>query len=153
MIRRASSSSAENWADFLPSTMGDLRPPVDLHAVARHRQIRKLGLRFMVPRGLLLPVDGGFEVYLRNVDRDDIDLARPELHSLLSSRQRFSFAHEIAHTLFYDLSGAVPTPDANAPNPLELERTCDRVAGKILVPVRLLKREIAAALGKRMTHI
>jgi IrrE N-terminal-like domain len=129
-------------ADFLPSTLGFSRPPVDLFAVARHRHIRHLGLRFMVPRAMLLPVEGGFEVYLRNSIRKDIDISQAESVNLLSPWQRFSLAHEVAHTYFYNFSDSVPAPDSAAPNPLELEKSCDRTAGHILVPTSLLKRAI-----------
>ncbi len=134
---------AETWGDSLPRTLGVSAPPIDLFAVARLRQIRRLGLRFIIPRGLLLPVDGGFEVYLRNTVQEDVDLDMSEPDGFLSNRQRFSFAHEIAHTLFYKLSEAVPSPDGTASsNGHELEKTCDRTAGHILMPTSLLRREI-----------
>ena len=137
----------ENWADFLPSTLGYSKPPVDLYAVARHRRVKQLGFRFMIPRGLLLPVEGGFEVYLRDLVRKDIDILESEPSGLLSSRQRFALAHEIAHTFFYKFSDAVPAPDGTISNALELERICDRTAGHILVPTDLLKREIKREVG------
>jgi len=137
----------ENWADFLPNTLGYYKPPVDLYAVARHRRVKQLGFRFMIPRGLLLPVEGGFEVYLRDLVRKDIDILEPEPSGLLSSRQRFALAHEIAHTFFYKFSDAVPAPDGTISNALELEKICDRTAGHILVPTDLLKREIKREVG------
>jgi hypothetical protein len=146
-MRAARPWRAENWADFLPSTLGYSRPPVDLYAVARHRRIKQLGLRFMIPRGVLLPVEGGFEVYLRDPVRKDIDILEAEPVSLLSPRQRFALAHEIAHTFFYKFSDTVPAPDGTVSNALELEEICDRTAGHILVPTALLKRDIKRELG------
>jgi len=131
----------ENWADFLPSTLGYSAAPVDLHAVARHRRIKHLGLRFMIPRGMLVPVEGGFEVYLRDHDRKDVDISKSEPDGELTARQRFSLAHEIAHTLFYKFSSETPAPEPIS-NDLELEKTCDRMAGHILIPTDLLKRDI-----------
>jgi Zn-dependent peptidase ImmA (M78 family) len=90
-----------------------------------------------------LPVEGGFEVYLRDHVQKDVDLAnREETDEALSMRQRFSLAHEIAHTRFYKLSEAVPSPDGSIANGLELEEICNKIASYILVPTSLLKREI-----------
>ncbi len=157
MTRPARLWRSENWADFLPTTLGYSSPPVDLYAVARHRRIKRLGLRFMIPRGVLLPVDGGFEVYLRDSCRKDVDISAPETEDRLSARQRFSLAHEIAHTFFYRLSDTTPVPQPVS-NELELEKTCDRTAGHILIPTNLLKREIGdyqridASLVRSIAH-
>jgi hypothetical protein len=118
---------------------------VDLCAVARHRRIRHLGLRFIIPRGVLLPIKGGFEVYLRDQDRRDINIGEAEPGNLLSPRQRFSLAHEIAHTFFYKFSDSLPAPDGTVSNGYELEKICDRMASHILVPTDLLKREIGSS--------
>ena len=133
---------ADNWADFLPNVLGISRPPVDLYTVARHRRVKRLSLRFIIPRGVLLPVKGGFEVYLRDQDRKDFDILGPEPVDLLSPRQRFSLAHEIAHTFFYKLSASVPTSDDTISDASQLENICNRTAGHILVPTNLLKREV-----------
>jgi hypothetical protein len=145
-MRSARNWGAENWADFLPRTLGFSSPPVDLYSVARLKHIKHLGFRLMIPRGLLLPVTGGFEVYIRDTtQKRDIDITKEgicEPVGLMSPRQRFSLAHEIAHTLFYKTSGAVPVPDNTVPIPTDLEQICDRTAGYILIPTHLLKKEI-----------
>src|SRR5437667_10026089 len=115
-MRSARHWRAENSADFLPSALGLSHPPIDLYAVARHRRIRHLGFRFMIPRGVLLPVEGGFEVYLRDSMRKDLDISPAEPKGFLSPRQRFSLAHEIAHTFFYEFSDSVPAPDGTVSN-------------------------------------
>lgn len=148
-MRLAKNWRANNWADLLPGALGVSAPPVDLYAVARHRRVKRLGLRFMVPRAMLLPVGGGFEVYLRDTDRKDCDLSEAEPDDFLTPHQRFSLAHEIAHTFFYKLSEPVPAPDRTVSNTLELEATCDQVAGQILVPTALLKGKIEKQLGGR----
>ena len=141
-MRSTSHWGAENWADLLPTVLGFKRPPIDLYAVARHRRIRHLGFRFMIPRGVLLPVEGGFEVYLRDQTRKDVDVSQEEPGDALSPRQRFSLAHEIAHTRFYKLSESIPSSDGTISNGFELEDICNRAAGCILVPTDLLKREV-----------
>jgi hypothetical protein len=90
----------------------------------------------------MLPVEGGFQVYLRDQVRKDVDISREEPRDELSARQRFSLAHEIAHTRFYKLSDTVPSPDGTITNGLELEDVCDRTAGCILIPTDFLKWKI-----------
>jgi hypothetical protein len=142
LTRPARDWGAENWADMLPSVLGFKAPPVDLYAVARHRRIRYIGFRFIIPRGLMVPVAGGFEVYLRDQLRRDVDISQEEPRRDLSVRHRFSLAHEIAHTRFYRFSDPVPFPDDATPNWRKLEDDCDRMAGCILVPTYLLKQKI-----------
>ena len=56
-------------------------------------------------------VSGGFRLFLQ-----DLQAAEPSCRDLdddssplmLSTRQRFTFAHEIVHTFFYDCREAVP---------------------------------------------
>jgi hypothetical protein len=142
LIRPARDWGAENWADVLPSILGFKRPPIDLYAVARHRRIRRLSFRFIIPRGMMVPVEGGFDVYLRDQAEKDADISRAETMNDLSFRQRFSLAHEIAHTRFYRFSDSVPSPDAVTPTWRNLEDNCDRMAGCILIPTYLLKQKI-----------
>lgn len=147
MTRTAQSSRAENWADILAATLGCAGPPVDLYAFARHRHIKQLRMRLMVPRGALVPAEGGFDVYLRDATHRDIDISGSEPRGLLSARQRFSFAHEIAHTYFYKLPGSVPVSHGAVSNAMELEAICDRTAGHILVPTAALRQEIKYRVG------
>lgn len=141
-MRSALVSRAENWVDFLRREIDLSHPPTDLYAVARLRRITLLGLRFMVPRGLLLPVEGGYEVYIRHSANKNIDISGREPEGQLTARQRFTLAHEIVHTLFYTFSGSTPTPNPIASNGVILEEICNRTAGQILLPTHLLKREI-----------
>jgi Zn-dependent peptidase ImmA (M78 family) len=136
-------SRAKNWVDFLRREVNLSEPPVDLYAIARLRQIILLGLRFMVPRGLLLPVENGYEVYIRDHHNKNIDISGREPEGQLTTRQRFTLAHEIVHTVFYKFLGSTPTPDPIASNEMVLEGICNRTAGQILLPTHLLKREIA----------
>jgi hypothetical protein len=90
----------------------------------------------------MVPVEGGFEVYLRDQVEKDVDVSKEEARDELPVRQRFSLAHEIAHTRFYKLSDAVPSPYDMKPNGPQLEDDCDRMAGCMLVPTYLLKQKI-----------
>ncbi len=97
----------------------------------------------MVQRGVLVPVSGGFELFLRGLEPRDLDIESEELQSALSPRQRFTFAHELAHTHFYKTSNGVPTVRKVEIIPPELEEICDGAAGRILAPTNLLKGKSA----------
>jgi hypothetical protein len=90
--------------------------------------------RPMAPEGVLTPVQGGFRIFLQNnfLDRPGIKV-----------RQRFTLAHELAHTFFYDLNGSIPTPIKGSPRPSKLEHFCHVAANQLLIPEILLKRELA----------
>ena len=137
---------AYSWADTVYSSVGCTAPPVDLFAIARHRRVNRAGFRLMVPRGVLVPVAGGFELFLRDPDSRDLNLEVEEQQNLMSHRQRFNFAHEIAHTFFFRDSKAIPAPITVGGNPRKLEEICDGAAGRILVPSDLLRVEIKREL-------
>ena len=136
-------SRADNWADFLRREIDMSAAPVNLLAIARSRRVKKIALRFMVPRGLLLPVIGGYEIYIRNSTNRDLDILDQEKEEDLVPGQRFTLAHEIAHTLFFRFADNMPSPDPSISNELLLEDVCDRTAGQVLVPTHLLKHQIA----------
>jgi hypothetical protein len=100
----------------------------------------------MVHRGVLIPVAAGFELFVRDLESRDLDIAVKEPEGVLSPRHRFSFAHEIAHTFFYKDSNGIPAPTWVPKDSRELERICDGSAARILVPSNLLKREIRQEL-------
>jgi IrrE N-terminal-like domain len=138
---------AELWADDAYLSTRCIAPPVDLHAIARLRRVKRLKLQLMVQLGALVPVPGGFEIYIRHPEPQDLDLAFPEPPKLLSPRQRFTFAHEIAHTLFYTGGEGVPVPNTKLKERstrkyFGIEEVCDRVAKRLLVPTALLSGEI-----------
>jgi len=101
----------------------------------------------MVQLGALVPVPGGFEIYIRHPEPQDLDVELPEPPKLLSPRQRFTLAHEIAHTLFYTGVEGVPVPNSKLTGQgtgkhLGLEEVCNHVATRLLVPKALLSGEI-----------
>jgi hypothetical protein len=101
----------------------------------------------MVQLGALVPVHKGFNIYIRHPEARDLDVELPEPAKLLSPRQRFTLAHEIAHTLFYKGFDGVPVPntklkECGTRKQLGLEQICDRVAKRLLVPKALLSGEI-----------
>ena len=87
----------------------------------------------MIPEGVLTPVPGGFRIYLQSNFSHLPGIAL---------RSRFTVAHELAHTFFYDLNGGLPTPVRGSPRGEKLERLCHIGASQILVPDELLRREL-----------
>lgn len=140
----------ETRADLLYSSVGCKAPPVDLHALARHRRVKRVGLRLMAHLGALVPVHQGFEVFLQGTEAQELDIQAPEPTGELTARQRFTLAHEIAHTFFYKVSDQVPVPTFGAktrPQYRELEEICNLAAKRILVPTRLLRDQVQGAFG------
>jgi hypothetical protein len=136
------SHSLENLVARTVYAAGITSSPVDLVAIARLRKVRLVGLRFIIPRGLLIPVDDGFEIYLRSTISSDLSLDRSEPERLLSVRNRFTFAHELAHTFFFDLSESTPKPLSEVVG-RTLEETCNRLAGHLLMPSVMLRQQVA----------
>ena len=153
----AQARSADLWADTAYTDVARLdrdrvELPIDLNAIARQRRVKRVKLRPMVRLGALVPVLGGFEILLQSQEPHELDVETPEPKENLHPRQRFTLAHEIAHTLFYRNFAGVPVPTGKVktygdPDKIGLENICDRAAKRLLVPTRVLKREIEERLG------
>ena len=94
--------------------------------------------------------NGGFIIYVRCDPGEGDDLsARFEedgtgstLPERVRHRARFTIAHELAHTLFYDLRSLPPELkfEINAAAETRLELACNEIAGALLLPRRLLQQ-------------
>lgn len=146
-----SNHAVDLWADDLYLSAGCKTAPVDLHAIARYRRVKRLEIRLMVRSGTLVPVHQGYEISLQGVEPRELKLDEPEIPEELNIRQRFTLAHEIAHTYFYKGTDRVPIPTVNVKtkkDSFDLENICDRAAKRILVPMRLLRSQVRAVLGE-----
>lgn len=114
-----------------------LREPVDLAAVARVCKVHTLEFRNMLLDGALEPVAGGFKIYLYDQECERETELTSEIR--LSRRQRFTLAHEIGHTFFFDTRVSTPTRLKTVPPYHLLESLCDRIASELLLPETLLK--------------
>jgi len=127
-------------------------PCVDLFALATARGIYELHLRPLMVDGRLLLMRSGFVVQLNDQNRATFSLKGARTPEL-TKKQRFTFAHEIAHTLTYDVTQAPPSeiprvvrgiaehgylddPEKN------IEAFCQISAGLMLVPGRSLRTEL-----------
>jgi hypothetical protein len=106
---------------------------VDLVQLAGSCGVINIEYRHMIPEAVLTVVQGGFVVYLQ----DNFILPNRK-----TTRERFSLAHELAHTFFYDRNQKVPKPMNGSPRGERLERLCHFAASEILLPSPLLKREL-----------
>jgi hypothetical protein len=112
---------------------GALSPPIDPARLASLCGVLKIEYRRMVPEGVLAPVEGGFTIYLQ----DNFVLPNRK-----KARERFSLAHELAHTFFYDKNPRIPKPMRGSPRGERLEYLCQVAASEILLPLPLLKKEL-----------
>ena len=120
--------------------LGASGPPTDLCKLAQARQVRRVVLRNMIPRGGLAAVRDGFDVFIRHEESAELSITDADAFYSLNRRQRFTFAHELAHTFFFRLDCQPPVAIDSVPNYLELEEACDRAAAQILVPISSLRR-------------
>ncbi len=111
---------------------GHASPPVDLHDIAA-RCNAKVEEREMIPEALMHPDGDGFRIYLQKnfAHRPGVRL-----------RQRFSLAHEIAHTFFFEMRGGVMKP-LRSPVGAALEATCQQAASWLLVPEAFLSVKLS----------
>ena len=107
--------------------------PVDLKEIATAGGVLSIEEREMVPEAAMTPVPGGFRIYLQGNFINLPGMAR---------RRRFSLAHEIAHTLFYELRDGAFTPVPKAPRGAKLEAACHFGARLLLIPQRYLTTEL-----------
>ena len=155
----AQALNMDTWAEGAYLEIDRPSPPVDLIAIAKIHGVRQIRLRSMIHDGALVPVPGGFEVYIHDLREQDLDLTehkQPE--ETLSARQRFTLAHEIAHTKFYSMRGRTPAKKAavkkyNDPDGIGLEKICNRAAARLLVPKQLIKNDIHDNLGGQKERI
>ena len=112
--------------------VADQDVPVDLMKLAT-RTGAVVEEREMIPEAAMDVKDGCFHVYLQSNFKDLPGAAL---------RSRFSLAHEIGHTLFYEQQLGALKPRKDAPTGDRLEKACHKAAAMILVPGRSLRSEI-----------
>jgi hypothetical protein len=89
--------------------------------------------REMIPEAAVAWENGGLRIYLQS---NFIEVPG------LRTRRRFSLAHEIAHTLFFEQRDGGLKPRRDAPIGDRLEAACHRGAGLLMVPTALLRKEL-----------
>jgi hypothetical protein len=128
--------------------------PVDLNRIAANRAVDRIEFTPLFTDGGLAVREDGFVIYVRCEIGQGASLTEQlaedgtgrTLPPTIARRARFTIAHEIAHTFFYDIRRMPPRSKievdggASASN---LELTCNQIAGLILVPETLIQRHFA----------
>jgi Zn-dependent peptidase ImmA (M78 family) len=106
--------------------------PIDFSRLLGLRRVLSVEISPLPVDGALKPTKGGFVILLNGESR--LSVTSSQITEIpLTNRQRFTIAHEIAHTFYFDdadLPGAIPVTQASA----EIEGICNRIAAGILVP-------------------
>src|SRR5205823_13085544 len=92
--------------------------PIDLKRIAASRAVRRIEFRPLLTHGGLAVRNDGFIIYVRCNTAQNADLTARfakdgtggSLPTAMARRARFTIAHEIAHTFFYDIRRMPPQP-------------------------------------------
>ena len=139
-------------AEVLACTAAQNQFPVLLRPIADRRKVTCVEFRPLLVDAMLTTHSSGFRI-LFNSDGSNPEQLRQDFEGesrdrLMPSRLRFSLAHELAHTFFYDLADSPPKVtkefrSGGGKTELEnLERNCDRLAARMLLPTQILKASI-----------
>jgi uncharacterized protein DUF955 len=139
-------------ADDVASSVSRDRLPILLRRLAERRRVTSVEFRPLLVDAVLTTHAHGFRILFNSDQRDPDELETryygESAEQLADTRIRFSLAHELAHTLFYDLSSSPPTiakafRAGGGKTALEnLERNCDKLAGHLLLPGALFEPAI-----------
>jgi hypothetical protein len=141
---------AVQLAERLVTTIG-ISLPVDLKRIAAHRAVRRIEFAPLLTDGGLAVRNDGFVIYVRcdigqgahltaRLAEDGTGSTLPET---ILRRARFTIAHEIAHTLFYDIRSRPPRPKTRVDDETsttKLELACNQIAGLLVMPEGLMQR-------------
>ena len=130
----------------------DDRPPVILNDLGRLHNVGAVKFKPILGSAGLLKTKGGFDIvidteargakessaFILPVDSSDWNDLRPPV--------RFSVAHEIAQLLLVEIAGGDPNRDIFFKNEQTLDRLCNELAGKFLLP----KKNLEKTIGKQL---
>jgi hypothetical protein len=121
--------------------------PVTLKPIATARRVRNVVFRPLLVDGCLSVKRDGFNIYVR-CSKEEVEETTKRFSEgadpILPGRMRFTIAHEIAHTFFFDLSSERPRNRLATEHPgnlKALERVCNQTAARLLLPTDLMRRE------------
>jgi hypothetical protein len=128
--------------------------PVDLNRIGASRSVQRIEFTPLLTDGGLAVRKDGFVIYVRCEIGQGAGLTEQlaedgtgsSLPATIARRARFTIAHEIAHTFFYDIRRMPPrskTEVVDGASANKLELTCNQIAGLILLPETLIQRHSA----------
>lgn len=126
--------------------------PTDLQDLAIERSVEYIEFLPLLVEGGILVTRNGFIINVRCDPSEGERLTElfqsdgtgRALPRTIVNRSRFTIAHELAHTFFYDTSRTPPSSlieTADIGNPRKLESACNRIASHLLLPEELLIRK------------
>jgi len=124
-----------------------LSTPIPLRRVADMCNIKRVIFRPLLCDGGMGVVAGGYVIYVKCAREQVVNWTKSYENSedrLLPHRARFTIAHEIVHTFFYDNLGSKPrnqVKDTDS-NKFPLEALCNYGASLILMPEAYLGRSL-----------
>lgn len=127
--------------------------PVDLNRIAAKRAVQRIEFRPLLTDGGIAVRSDGFIIYVRcDIDqRADLTARFAEdgtgrtLPETIAQRARFTIAHEIGHTFFYDIRRMPPQPKTevdDGASTTKLELACNQIAGLILIPETVMQQRL-----------
>jgi hypothetical protein len=125
--------------------------PVDLNRIAATRAVQRIEFTPLLSHGGLAVRNDGFIIYVRCDTGQNADLTARfaedgtggSLPAAIARRARFTIAHEIAHTFFYDIRRMPPRPKTQVHDgalATKLEVACNQIAGLILMPETVMQQ-------------
>jgi hypothetical protein len=136
--------------DELAATSSGGTLPVRLSNVARARKVQDVVFRPLLVDGCLGVREDGFVIFVRCDKTRSSNLRKAwsdeaSFQSAFPARMRFTIAHEIAHTFFFDLE-ALPPRETVALNRSRtvhsLEYSCNDLAARMLLPESPLQNAV-----------
>lgn len=138
-------------AETLGAWSNSGRLPTAIRRIAEKQLVKEIQFTPLLVEGAISVEVDGFLISIRSDERESKDL-RERLRSdptgrRLSHRVRFTIAHEVAHTFFFDLKTQPLKSKVNLENPKTLrtlETACHLIAGALLLPRHIFEKEFAA---------
>jgi len=141
-----------NDADALACAVAQNRFPVFLRPIAERRRVTSVEFRPLLVDAMLTTHPRGFRILFNSNEANPTELQeqyeREDGDRMLTPRLRFSLAHELAHTFFYELNEGTPKVakqfrSGGGHSSLEnLERSCNKLASHLLLPTSMLEAEL-----------
>jgi len=130
--------------------------PTNLGEAAKRRLVQQIQFRPLLTDGGIAVLPDGFKIYVRceSGEADDLtsrfeeDGTGASLPPKLVNRARFTIAHEISHTFFYDISQSPPRLKVDLKTARivqSLEASCNRVAEELLLPRTFINQKCATS--------
>jgi uncharacterized protein DUF955 len=123
----------------------EVSAPVDLLRLASAAGVKSIQFRPLPIEGGLTPVVGGFYLCINHIEFAEGVRPGDQLALELTPRQRFTLAHEIAHTFFYGLvtsEESLPHAVEGTPRSHLVEECCNYGARLMLMPTALISKEL-----------